>query len=72
MEQNEKDLILSILRESLKDHRDMLQSIDDDTEMQALAHVLDSFILVSYNPAHLKDLTFMITKFLNSKLGGEN
>ena len=71
MEQNEKDLMLSILRESLKDHRDILQSIDD-VEMQTLAHVLDSFILVSYNPDHLKDLTLMITAFLNSKLGGEN
>lgn len=71
MEHNDKELMLSVLRETLKYHRDILTKVDDE-ELLALGRVLDAFILVSYNPEHLKDLTLLLTVFLNSKLGGEN
>lgn len=71
MENKDKELIVKVLREQLKYHRDILTQTDDE-ELKALGRVLDSFILVSYNPEHLKDLTLMLTSFLNSKLGGEN
>lgn len=71
MKQEDKELMLTVLRDTLKYHRDILKNVDDD-ELITISRVLDSFILVSYNPQHLKDLTLMITVFLNSKLGGEN
>jgi len=71
MENEDKNLIVKVLREQLKYHRDILLQTDDE-ELIAIGRVLDSFILVSYNPEHLKELTLMLTVFLNSKLGGEN
>lgn len=71
MEHRDKELILKVLRETLKYHRDILRNVEDD-ELVTISRVLDSFILVSYNPEHLKELTSMIGVFLNSKLGGDN
>jgi len=71
MKNEDKELILTVLRETLKYHRDIFAKVDDE-ELIAIGRVLDAFILVSYNPKHLKELTLILTEFLNSKLGGQN
>jgi len=71
MKNEDKELILNVLRDTLKYHRDIFNKVDDE-ELVAIGRVLDAFILVSYNPEHLKDLTLLLTAFLNSKLGGQN
>ena len=71
MDSNDKDAILTLLRDNLKYTREQLKEIDDE-EIQAIGHVIDTLILVSYNPDHLLELTLILTAFLNSKIGGSN
>ncbi len=66
-----KEIVLKILRDSLKEHRDILEKSGDD-ELTTMAKVFDTFILVSYNPEHLIKLTSMLTKFLEDQMGGKN